>query len=158
MGQVKAGGQGYRHSYGRSACTFDKSLTDGVEDNETGITEDRNGNDPSHQFNGQDRILFADQADDHVRQLQGGAGLLQDAADQGAQNDYDTDGCEGSGEALADDSGQTRNSRSVFRDLVNDRNTGGNAQYQRNEHDGDERMDLKFRNHHDHHYNSENEK
>ena len=102
---VQAGGQCYGHSNTGGTGTAYQSFPDGIQNNEAGIAEHRNGNNPAHQFHSQFGVLLTNQLDNHVSQLQSGTGLLQNRADQSAKDDDNTDGRECAGEASTDNIG-----------------------------------------------------
>ena len=145
MGDVQASGQSHGHGNAGGTGTANHSPADGIQDNEAAVAEHGDGDDPAHELDGQLRVLLTHQLDDHVSQLQSGAGLLQDSADEGAQDDDDTDGAEGSGEAGADDA----------RDITQ-RDTGDQSQNQGNAHDGKEGMNLVLGDRDDHYHNCQN--
>ena len=145
VGDIQTGGQRNGHGHAGGAGAADHCLPDGIQNNKAAVAEDGDGNDPAHELNGQLGVLLTNQLYHHVGQLQGSAGLLQDGADQGAQDDDDADGAEGSGEACADDSGN-----------ITQGDTRQKGQDQGNAHDGQEGMDLVLGDCYDHYYNCQN--
>ena len=139
MGDIQTAGEADRHRHGGNTGALDQGLTDGVQDNETAVAEDGDGNHPAHQLDGQLGILFTHQFDHQVSQLQGGTGLFKHRADEGAEDNDNTNGGEGSGEARTDDA------RNILQ-----RNTGNNGEQQRNAHDRQERMNLQLGDEKDH--------
>ena len=91
MGYVQSCGQADRHGYRRDAGSADQGFTYRVQDDEAGIAEHRDGDDPAHKLHGQDRIVLAYKMDDHIGKLQGCAGLFEYAPDQSSQNDHYAD-------------------------------------------------------------------
>ena len=77
--------------------------------------------------------------------LQSSAGLLQDRADQSAQDDDDTDGRECAGETCANNVSNT-----IGITGLDQGNTGNQCQHQGNTHDGQERMNLPLGDGNDH--------
>ena len=144
MGQVKTCAQTYGHGYRGFPGTGDQGFTDGVEDNESGVTENRDGYDPAHELQSQNGMILAHQVNDHVRQLEGGAGHFQNGADQGAQNDDDTDAGEGPGKAGSDDAGKACDLGPVLQGPVHDGDPCHKAEDQGNSHDGNKGMDLEL--------------
>ena len=149
VGDVQAGGQGHGHGDTGRAGAADQSLADGVEDDEAGVAEHGDGDHPAHELHSQLGILLAHQLDNHVSQLQGGAGLLQDGADQSAQDDDDTDGAEGAGETGADDGSDTGFGNAVNRG-IDQGDSGDHSQQQGNCHDCQEGVHLELGDRHDH--------
>ncbi len=145
MGDVQTCGQSHGHSHAGGAGAANHSPTDGVKDNKAAVAEHGDGDDPAHELDGQLGVLLPHQLDDHVGQLQGGTGLLQDGADQGTQDDDDTDGAEGTGEAGTDDACD-----------ITQRDTGDQSQDQGHAHDGQERMYLELGDCDDHYHNCQN--
>ena len=156
MRKVQTCAQTYRHGDRGLTGTADQSFTDRVEDNETGVTENRNGNDPAHQLQCQDRMVFSNQIDDHVSQLQGSARHFQNGTDQCAQDDDDTDAGESTGETGTDDRCDTGDRSPVLQCSVNDRDSCHKAQDQGDSHDRDKGMDLELGDCNDHQDNSYN--
>ena len=138
---VQAGAQRDRHRDGGNAGLLDDGLANRVEDDVAGVTEHGNGDDPAHQQDGQFRVLVAHAADDPVGHGERGAGLFKEEADHCAQDDDDAQRGERAREARADGArhlGQRQRQQ---------------RQNQRHAHDGQERVNLKFRNGDDHHDN-----
>ena len=136
---IQAGAQRDRHRDGGNAGLLDDGLSNRVEDDVAGVAEHGNGDDPAHQQDGQFRVLVAHAADDPVGHGERGAGLFKEEADHRAQNDDDAQRGERAREARADGArhlGQRQRQQ---------------RQNQRHAHDGQERMNLKFRNGDDHH-------
>ena len=147
MGDIQAGGQRNGHSHTGGAGAANHCPADGIQDYEAAIAEHRDGNDPAHQLDGQLRVLLAHQLDDHVSQLQGGAGLLQNGADEGAQDNHNAYGAEGAGEARTDDTGN-----------VAQGDARQECQNQGHAHDGQEGMYLELGDCHDHYHNRKNKR
>ena len=145
MGNVKAAGEADGHRDAGDVGTLDQGFADRVQDDETAVTEDRDGNDPAHEFDREAGVLFTDQFDDHIGQLQRRAGLFQHGTDEGTQNDHDTDRGKGAGEAGADNVGD-----------LGQRDAGQNGQQQGNAHDRQEGMDLQLGDEQDHRDDSHN--
>ena len=133
VGDVQTAGQAHGHGHAGLAGALHQGLADGVQDDEAGVTEHGDGDNPAHELHGQLGVLLAHQGDDHVGQLQGSAGLFQNRADEGAQDDDDTDGGESAREARADDAGD-----------LGERDTGQDGQHERDAHDRQEGMDLQL--------------
>src|SRR5699024_10721066 len=100
--------EGDGHRYGGGAGALRKGSAHRVEDDEPGIREHRDAHDPAHELDGQYWVLLADEAHQGVGELEGGAGLLQDVADQRAEDDDEAEGLEGAGESFADEAGDAR--------------------------------------------------
>ena len=147
MGDIQTAGEADRHRHGGDAGTLDQGLADRVQDDEAAVAEDGDGNHPAHEFNGQLGILFTHQSDHHVSQLQGSAGLFQHGTDEGAEDDDDTDGGKGSGEAGADGAG----------DFLQ-RNACDEGKEQGNAHDCQERMNLQLGDEKDHQDDRDNKR
>ena len=105
VGDVQAAGQAHGHGDAGGAGALHEGFTDGVQNDEAGVAEHGDGDYPAHELDGELGMLLTHQGDDHVSELQGRAGLLQHRADEGAQDDDDTDGGEGARKARADDAG-----------------------------------------------------
>ena len=102
MGNIQTAGQCHSHGHGRYPSTIYKGLTDGIQDNKTGIAEYRYGNNPSHKLNSQLRMIFSNQMNHHIRKLQSGSRFFQNGSDQSSQDNHDTDARKGSRESGSD--------------------------------------------------------
>ena len=154
--KVQTCAQTYGHGDRGLSGTADQCLTDRVQDNEAGVTENRNGNDPAHQLQCQDRMVFSNQVDDHVSQLQGSTRHFQDRADQCAQDNDDTDAGESPRESGTDDRCNTGDRSSVLQSGVHDRDPCHKPQDQGDSHDRNKGMDLELGDCNDHQNNSYN--
>ena len=102
-------------------------------------------------------MLFADELDHAVGHFERRAGALKQRADQSAEDDHDADARERAREAGADDVGNAADGIAVGVRGVDQRNTGDQAEYQRNGHDREERMDLQLADAEDHQCDGKNE-
>ena len=131
MRNIQTCGQCNSHSNAGSAGTANQSLTDGIQNNEARVTENRDRNNPTHQLDGQLGILLTNQFNNHISQFECSTCLLQNRADQSTQNNNDTNRRECAGETSTDD----------IRDFTQ-RDACQQRQNQRNTHNREERMNL----------------
>ena len=141
----------------KKMCPAGHSLADGVQNDEAAVTEHGDGDDPAHELDGKLRMLFADELDHAVSHFERRAGALKQRADQSAEDDHDADARERAREAGADDVGNAADGVAVGVRGVDQRNTGDQAEYQRNGHDREERMDLQLADAEDHQCDGKNE-
>ena len=140
MRGVEAAREGNGHADGADALDFlADGLADRVQNDEAAVAEDRNRDDPAHEHHRELRVLLTDAADDDIGQPDGGARALKDQANQGAEDDDDTDARERAREAGADDA----------RDL-GERQAHDDGQQERRTHQRKERMDFPFGNRNNH--------
>jgi len=156
MGDVKAHAERDGHGNARGAGALDHGLADRIEDDEAGVAENGDRDDPAHDQDRQLRFFLADEMDDHVRKLDRCTGFLEQGADQGAEDDDDTNAGECAGETGPDDIGDAEGCFVANR-LVDQGHTGNQAEDQRDAHDRQEGMDLEFGNCEDHDDDGDNE-
>ena len=102
-------------------------------------------------------MLYADELDHAVGHFERRAGALKQRTDQSAEDDHDADARERAREAGTDDVGNAADGVAVGVRGVDQRNTGDQAEYQRNGHDREERMDLQLADAEDHQCDGKNE-
>ena len=90
VGNVEAHGKRHRARHGGLAGALHQRLTDGVEDNKAAVAEYGDGHDPAHDNHSGFGMLFANQLYDAFGHFDRSAGLFQQDANKGAQNDDDT--------------------------------------------------------------------
>ena len=139
MRDVQTCGQCHGHSNAGNLSTSNQCLTNGIQNNESTVTEYGDGYNPAHELHGQLRVLLADQLDHDVSQFQCRTGNLQNGSDQSTEDNYDTDRAEGTGETCTDNVGD-----------AGKRDTCDQCQYKRHTHDRQEGMQFELGNRHDH--------
>ncbi|MPM16865.1 hypothetical protein SDC9_63247 [bioreactor metagenome] len=139
MTGVQTGRKRDCHGNRRELGLFSKSLADGIENDKSAVAEHRNRYHPAHEFHGKLGMFATHKPDDHLSKLESGSRLLQNGADQGSKDDDDADAAENAAESRADDT------RDVLQWQADD-----DGKKQGDSHQGEERMDVPFRDGHDH--------
>lgn len=104
MRRVEAARERDSHTYRTDSLDLlADGLADWIQDDETAVAEDRDGDDPSHEHHGELWMLLADTTDDDIGQADGGPRVFQDQANQGAEDDDDADAGKRAREASPDD-------------------------------------------------------
>ena len=150
MRDEEAGAEGERHRDGGCGRAAHKRLADRIEDDEAGVAEHRDRDDPAHELHGEDGVVLAHEADHHVREFQRAARLFEHGADHRAEDDDDADARERPRESLPDDGRKTVLHRAALEFMIDERKARSETQPERNQHDRDERVYAQLRNHDDH--------
>ena len=148
VGDDQACCQGDAQSDDRLLGCFGKSLCDGCKDDETGITEDRDGYQETCECQGFFFTSLAEQLEEGVGHSLGRAGDFEDLSHHDTETDDDTDASQRAAEARSDRIDNTE-SLSVLQCDVQERHTADDTDQDRCGDQSQEGLDLCFQNHDD---------